>query len=41
LTRPGGDIKLLLGKLLMEEEKSRNAEKAFELARKTGAPSAE
>jgi tetratricopeptide (TPR) repeat protein len=39
---PGrGDINLLLGKLLMEEGKLKDAEKALELARKTGAPSAE
>lgn len=36
-----GDINLLLGELLMEEGKLKDAEKAFELARKTGAPSAE
>jgi tetratricopeptide (TPR) repeat protein len=36
-----GDINLLLGKLLMEEGKLKDAEKAFELARKTGASSAE
>ena len=37
----GGDINLLLGKLLREEGRLKDAEKAFELARKTGAPSAE
>ncbi|MGO9416236.1 MAG: tetratricopeptide repeat protein [Syntrophobacteraceae bacterium] len=36
-----GDINLLLGKLLLEEGKLKDAEKALELARKTGAPSAE
>jgi tetratricopeptide (TPR) repeat protein len=36
-----GDINLLLGKLLREEGKLKDAEKALELARKTGAPLAE
>ena len=36
-----GDINLLLGKLLLEEGKLKDAEKALELARKTGAPPAE
>jgi tetratricopeptide (TPR) repeat protein len=36
-----GDINLLLGKLLLEEGKLKEAENAIELARKTGAPSAE
>ncbi len=39
---PGrGDINLLLGKLLLEEGKLKDAEKALVLAGKTGAPSAE
>jgi Tfp pilus assembly protein PilF len=36
-----GDINLLLGELLLEEGKLKDAEKALELAAKTGAPSAE
>jgi len=36
-----GDINLLLGRLLREEGKLKDAEKALELARKTGAPLAE
>ncbi len=36
-----GDINLLLGKLLLEEGKLKEAENVIELARKTGAPSAE
>jgi tetratricopeptide (TPR) repeat protein len=36
-----GDTNLLLGELLMEEGKLKEAENALELARKTGAPSAE
>ncbi|MFZ0928362.1 MAG: tetratricopeptide repeat protein [Syntrophobacteraceae bacterium] len=36
-----GDINLLLGELLLEDGKLKEAENAFELARKTGAPLAE